>query len=1491
MNVSSAPIALTTTVLPANASDPSVVWASANNTIATVSTSGVLTAVGIGTTTITCSANDGSGTKAVSTVQVTPIMPTSISISPSGTQNIFIGSTILLTTTMLPLNTTDISNVWTSSNPAVATVDMNGVVTGTAAGIVTITANSIADFKVKASVTVYVNPIPVTSLIVTPSSINMNVGETKSLVETIAPATATDKTVMWTCNDNTIVTISASGLVTALKMGTTIITCTSAQDPNIKQEIPVTVGTVPVTSISIIPTGIQYMNISETLTLTASILPSNAVDKTVIWFSSNPAIATVNQTGIVVAVGPGTVTITAESSTNSSIYTTATIIVNGSIVPVSSLSINATNTTMNPGETQTLTASIIPMNTTNKMVLWSSSNETIATITSNGRLTAISAGTVTITCISAQDQSKIQTVNITVNTGVYIPVTSVSLDVLSLNMKVGETFSISATLMPVNASNTTVTWASSDNSIATIDNNGVVTALKSGTSTITCTSVDGSYVATCVVTIKANNTDLTTLFTQITNAEVIANSAVIGSGSGMYPQAAKEALTLAINDAKAVATNVIATQPEIDAATVSLENAIVTFNASMDVAPDKTMLNAKIIEAQNIANNAIIGTSVGNFPPSAMNDFYTAIQTAQAVANNATAIQVEVDAATVTLQIAIDVFKNSMIIAPNKTALATEISNAVSANVSAIEGTSAGNYPVGSKAMFQTAITVAQSVYDNQAATQTQIDAAVVSLKMALNVFIQSVIVDPSLSKKDLALLSGKIPLGLNDTANTYWVTKNIVGNTVSSVNLIDTSKAVISKYFSWVTATNSQFPVYEISGVTEDSKPAIKVDFINPRNTTGGSNWTAFQFEWYTKSENYPSKNLFGYDMQIDRYSKVNYTPNANVDTLYSLLVNMDKNPKITIAAKSDKKVNITMTITDVNGRTSNCIMPQHWLDGDSQWHNLEFNWNYLGANQPEVGDTSYYNWDFNVSQAIDGYNASFLSTSNGRYGKTDPFLFGRTSYEGGIALDLTKIVGIQMFFDDGSLGNADDHKIVYIKDLIVGGDGTPVRIGDYITKEQVLNQVDTANLGIKDISLSFGNLSTSSSFKDSTLVILLPPGTTSLPALSVLGNQWGSTVTITNAISINDTTRITITTIDGAKSKTYTVTYKVISNDATLKSLSINNGLLAPVFSSTSFMYNVNLPVGTTTVPTITALANNSGAKIVISNTARIPGTSTVYVTAEDGSTKTYSINFYTGRFKEISFILPRFIIFENENLNIGACVYTFNNVNIRFKIADQTIATVDNQSLLTGIKSGSTKIYAININDNTDMDSATVLVLPNIVIESATVSAGGTLLEVTVNGDFPLYSGIESDFNVTTVLKAGINYTVLHVYKKVGSPNVLLLELDKPIAANQTLTINYAPLSATTETSDVRSSFTITNATAIEETKISDVKVYPNPAETIITFEASELQIVNIFDLQGKKILSAETTNEKATIGIEELPAGLYFVQLITPSKTMRKAFVKR
>lgn len=178
----------------------------------------------------------------------------------------------------------------------------------------------------------------------------------------------------------------------------------------------------------------------------------------------------------------------------------STLSVSISGIPVTGVSLDTTTLSFNAiGQSKTLTATVEPANASNKDVIWSSSNTAVATV-NNGVVTAVGEGTAVIT-VATEDGGKTATCEVTVSLGAIIPVEGVSLDTTSLNMtKIGQSAQLIATVTPANATNKNVTWSSSNTDVATVEN-GVITAVGSGTAIITVTTEDGSKTATCTVTV------------------------------------------------------------------------------------------------------------------------------------------------------------------------------------------------------------------------------------------------------------------------------------------------------------------------------------------------------------------------------------------------------------------------------------------------------------------------------------------------------------------------------------------------------------------------------------------------------------------------------------------------------------------------------------------------------------------------------------------------------------------------------------------------------------------------------------------------------------------------------------------------------------------------------------------------------------------------------------------------------------------------------
>ncbi|OIV42609.1 hypothetical protein BKM63_06975 [Flavobacterium johnsoniae] len=165
-----------------------------------------------------------------------------------------------------------------------------------------------------------------------------------------------------------------------------------------------------VTGVSVSPTT-ATVGLGTTQQLNATITPANATNQNVTWTSSNTAAATVNASGLVTAVATGTTTITVKTADGNK---TATSTITVAAIPVSSVAVSPTTASLYAGNTQQLSVTIAPANATNKNVTWSSSNTAAATVNSSGLVTAVSAGTATITA-TTQDGNKTASANITVN--------------------------------------------------------------------------------------------------------------------------------------------------------------------------------------------------------------------------------------------------------------------------------------------------------------------------------------------------------------------------------------------------------------------------------------------------------------------------------------------------------------------------------------------------------------------------------------------------------------------------------------------------------------------------------------------------------------------------------------------------------------------------------------------------------------------------------------------------------------------------------------------------------------------------------------------------------------------------------------------------------------------------------------------------------------------------------------------------------------------
>ena len=365
----------------------------------------------------------------------------------------------------------------------------------------------------------------------------LRVGEKITLIATITPDNATNKSVTWK-SDNTEVAIVDNGIVTAVGEGKTNITVTTV-DGNKTATCAITVlpeeepeptpdpepEVINVESVSLNSQS-EELEIGEQTTLVATITPDNATNKSVTWSSDNTSVATVDN-GVVRAVGEGNANITVTTvDGNKTAVCEITVLPKEEpepepdpepeVINVESVALNTQSEELEIGDTVALVATISPSNATNKNVTWSSDNTSVATV-DNGLVTAIGEGKTNIT-VTTVDGNKTAVCEITVlpkeepeitpdPEPEVINVESVALNIQNTELKTGETVTLVATITPSDATNKNITWSSDNTNVATV-NNGIVTAVGEGTANITVTTEDGNKTAVCEITVIEEQEDV-----------------------------------------------------------------------------------------------------------------------------------------------------------------------------------------------------------------------------------------------------------------------------------------------------------------------------------------------------------------------------------------------------------------------------------------------------------------------------------------------------------------------------------------------------------------------------------------------------------------------------------------------------------------------------------------------------------------------------------------------------------------------------------------------------------------------------------------------------------------------------------------------------------------------------------------------------------------------------------------------------------------------
>ncbi len=399
---------------------------------------------------------------------------------------------------------------------------------------------------------------------------------------TIYPSTANYKTgIKWTSSNNDIAVVDENGFVTGISNGDVTITATTENGKTATWNV-----TVISTPLSI---GLDKENVTldistnKTYQFKATIYPSTAnTDIGLTWSSSDNSVATVNKDGVVTGVKNGTTVITVVTENKK--VTSASVTVQTSPVSISISPSSATIDLSAENKSVQLKATISP-NTTNikDKITWTSTNNNIATVDSNGLVRGYANGTVTITATTANGKSTKAT--ITVQTSP----TSITLSTnkIVLEKYTNKNYQLKAIVRPTNANvYTNVSWTSSNNGIVTVNGNGYVTAIGTGTATITATTGNGlSAKCTVVVENKVQR------ITASPNSAAIKVGDTFTSKITCSPSDTTEQIVCVNSNSKVISTNMIASGNGTYNLTV---NGIAIGNATITIKNSSSTVYAQI---------------------------------------------------------------------------------------------------------------------------------------------------------------------------------------------------------------------------------------------------------------------------------------------------------------------------------------------------------------------------------------------------------------------------------------------------------------------------------------------------------------------------------------------------------------------------------------------------------------------------------------------------------------------------------------------------------------------------------------------------------------------------------------------------------------------------------------------------------------------------------------------------------------------------------
>lgn len=298
---------------------------------------------------------------------------------------------------------------------------------------------------------------------------------------TVQPKSVKNKQVTLSVDNEGVARVKGNS-VTGVAPGETVLTIASKQDPSVTLQYRIVV-VQPVTRLTVTAPA-KTVAVGSTMQLTPVYTPDNATRKGVTWTSANEQIATVDENGVVTGLKRGNTRITAIATDGSKIRANVNVQVTQG---AQEIQLDKAELTVDAGKTGVLKATVLPKDANNKNVVWSSSDESVAKVNAQGRVTGVALGDCEIICTS-KDTGDVQSKAVV---HVQQPVKKVTFADAPYVYN-GETAQLSWTIEPENASNPKLQFKSSSEKVLTVDENGVVTGVSGGDAFVTAVTTDGS---------------------------------------------------------------------------------------------------------------------------------------------------------------------------------------------------------------------------------------------------------------------------------------------------------------------------------------------------------------------------------------------------------------------------------------------------------------------------------------------------------------------------------------------------------------------------------------------------------------------------------------------------------------------------------------------------------------------------------------------------------------------------------------------------------------------------------------------------------------------------------------------------------------------------------------------------------------------------------------------------------------------------------------